>query len=296
MYEQLRQALEGKDGPLAGHSIHIVRPIKGGDSHTSWQLELCGGDMAFLKCAHSTDLPMLTAEADGLCSLRGFLDPKLVKVPEPWYVGPCGGQSVLILPWLDIGSGDQSALGRGLAKLHLHSSNKSPEKGFGWHRDGFIGRGPQPGGWRHRWDDAFLDLRLRPQLDLARCWRRENDSIDDLLEKLRVVLGDHKPLPSLVHGDLWSGNAAVLSDARGALFDPACWWADREVDLAMTMLFGGFNLEFFESYNQEWRLAEGWQSRFQLYNLYHLLNHANLFGGGYRRQCTAQISGLLARV
>ena len=296
MYEQLQQALENQDGPLAGRSIRVAHSLRGGNSHTAWQLKLHEGSLVFLKCASSTDLPMLVAEAEGLRSLKTFLDPNLVTVPEPWYVGFCGGQSVLVLPWFDMVSGDQSSLGRGLARLHLHSANQSSGKGFGWDQDGFIGRGPQPGGWRYCWADAFIDLRLRPQLDLARCWRQDNKPLSNLLEKLRVILSSHRPSPSLVHGDLWGGNAAVLSDGRGVLFDPACWWADREVDLAMTMLFGGFSSEFFTSYNQQWRLSEGWENRVQLYNLYHLLNHANLFGGGYRRQCVTQLRKLLASV
>ena len=97
-------------------------------------------------------------------------------------------------------------------------------------------------------------------------------------------LNRHAPQPCLVHGDLWAGNAAVLEDGRGLLIDPASWWADREVDLAMTQLFGGFTRRFWEGYQQEWPLDDGAEQRIEVLNLYHVLNHANLFGGGYQQQ------------
>jgi fructosamine-3-kinase len=95
-----------------------------------------------------------------------------------------------------------------------------------------------------------------------------------------------------VHGDLWGGNASVLADGRGALIDPACWWADREVDLAMTRLFGGFSTSFYDGYQQEWPLDANYQDRIDVYNLYHLLNHANLFGGSYEKQCLTALSAM----
>jgi fructosamine-3-kinase len=95
-----------------------------------------------------------------------------------------------------------------------------------------------------------------------------------------------------VHGDLWGGNASVFADGRGALIDPACWWADREVDLAMTRLFGGFSARFYEGYQQEWPLDANYQNRIDVYNFYHLLNHANLFGGSYKKQCLTTINAM----
>ena len=135
-----------------------------------------------------------------------------------------------------------------------------------------------------------MTLRLIPQLQLATNWGLNLDELEPLLRAARVWLDQHQPLPCLVHGDLWSGNASVLADGRGALIDPACWWADREVDLAMTRLFGGFNSSFYEGYQKEWPLNANYDHRIDVYNLYHLLNHANLFGGGYQKQCLTAIN------
>jgi len=142
------------------------------------------------------------------------------------------------------------------------------------------------------WGDAFVTLRLIPQLQLATNWGLDLDELEPLLAATRVWLDQHQPLPCLVHGDLWGGNASVLADGRGALIDPACWWADREVDLAMTCLFGGFSSRFYEGYQKEWPLDPNYEGRIDVYNLYHLLNHANLFGGGYQKQCLTAINAM----
>ena len=213
-------------------------------------------------------------------------------VPEPLALLPVGSDAgLLVLPWLDQGRGDQTALGRGLARLHRSSSERG-EGRFGWPRDGFIGLGPQPGGWREHWGEAFVELRLQPQLKLAQAWGLSVGPEESWLRGVAAALSAHAPAPSLVHGDLWGGNAGVLRDGRGLIIDPACWWADREVDLAMTHLFGGFGPTFYGGYEQEWPLASGASDRIEVYNLYHLLNHANLFGGGYRQQCRQAIRQL----
>ena len=129
-----------------------------------------------------------------------------------------------------------------------------------------------------------MELRLRPQLALARDLSLSGEWLDRLLTGLRQRLQGHAPKPALVHGDLWGGNAGALNDGRGALYDPASWWADREVDLAMTRMFGGFSATFYGAYNEVLPLRSGWEERVEIYNLYHLLNHANLFGGGYVSQ------------
>jgi fructosamine-3-kinase len=129
-------------------------------------------------------------------------------------------------------------------------------------------------------------------MELARSWGLEIAPLEPLLHGLIQRLDRHGAKPALVHGDLWSGNASVLGDGRGLLIDPACWWADREVDLAMTHLFGGFSRRFYEAYQQEWPLPELASERVEVYNLYHLLNHANLFGGAYRQQCRQTLQRL----
>ena len=167
---------------------------------------------------------------------------------------------------------------------------------FGWHCDGFIGAGPQPGGWRDDWGSAFVELRLRPQLEILDGLQQNSTDLNPLLLRLAEHLNKHQPCPALVHGDLWGGNAASLSDGRGSIFDPASWWADREVDLAMTRLFGGFSEAFRTGYREVIPEASGADGRVEIYNLYHLLNHANLFGGSYLSKCRASFKDLARRL
>jgi len=182
-----------------------------------------------------------------------------------------------------------------LALLHRASADGGPGC-FGWDQDGFIGLGPQPRGWRENWGQAFTELRLRPQFHLARTWGLDAQEWEPLLQPIAAWLNRHAPEPCLVHGDLWSGNAAVLADGRGLLIDPASWWADREVDLAMTCLFGGFSRRFMEGYSSEWPLPAGAEERVDVLNLYHLVNHANLFGGGYQQQSRGILETLRLRL
>ena len=161
-----------------------------------------------------------------------------------------------------------------LASVHRHQADR-----FGWQRDNYIGSTPQQNGWRESWIAFWRERRLEPQIALARAngYRIEVPPVWRLLE-------GHEPAPSLLHGDLWSGNAAFLPDGAPVLFDPAVYYGDREADLAMTELFGGFPREFYSSYRKIYPLDAGYEKRKHLYNLYHLLNHLNLFGSGYLGQ------------
>jgi len=173
-------------------------------------------------------------------------------------------------------------MGEQLADLHRHTS---PDGRFGWHRDNYIGATPQANGWKESWAEFWLERRLRPQLELA----GRNGFV---LEAPPLGLLDgHEPKPCLLHGDLWSGNAGFTLQGP-VVFDPAVYYGDREADLAMTELFGGFPREFYEAYQEAYPLENGYELRKQLYNLYHLLNHLNLFGAGYLAQVKATL-GLL---
>ena len=141
-----------------------------------------------------------------------------------------------------------------------------------------------------------MELRLRPQLEALDGLQQDSTDLNPLLLRLAEHLNEHQPHPALVHGDLWGGNAASLSDGRGSIFDPASWWADREVDLAMTRLFGGFGEAFRSGYREVIPEAPGADGRVEIYNLYHLLNHANLFGGSYLSQCRASLKDLARRL
>ncbi len=280
MRDQLGQVLAAATELLEGRQVVDVLSVGGSSVGSTWRLNLNDGEQLFVKVAQTANL---LAEQSGLQALRHWADPALIEVPQVLGCLPMLENSALVMAWWDASSGDQFCLGRGLAQLHRASAEAGPGC-FGWDRDGFIGLGPQPCGWRDSWGDAFTQLRLQPQLCLASEWGLSGQDWEPLLEPIAAWLNRHAPEPCLVHGDLWAGNAAVLADGRGLLIDPASWWADREVDLAMTHLFGGFSRRFMEGYSREWPLPAGAEQRIEALNLYHLINHANLFGCGYQQQ------------
>ncbi|MCP9928508.1 fructosamine kinase family protein [Cyanobium sp. CH-040] len=281
-----------------------LAPVGGGCIHQAWRADLADGRRLFVKTNRAEALPLLEAEAAGLRALGVWARPPL-RVPEPLAVGVAGTLAVLVLPWLDLHSGgggraqDWRELGRGLAELHRRSRGGSAGR-YGFETDNFIGSTPQPNTWHSDWAGFFIDCRIAPQLRLGAAAGRHLRGVEQLLAALPAWLGAHRCEPVLVHGDLWSGNAGLLTPGSGAaLFDPASHWADREVDLAMAGLFGGFPAAFFQGYEDTWPLPPGADVRAQLYNLYHLLNHAHLFdggcGGGYWRQAQASLDRLQAR-
>jgi protein-ribulosamine 3-kinase len=215
------------------------------------------------------------AEADGLAALR----TAGLRAPQPVRHGMAADKAYLLLEYLDLRSrGDFAALGRLLAAAHR---NRGPR--FGWARDNYIGSTPQQNAWCDDWTEFWRERRLRPQIALANRNGFDLRSIDPA-----PLLENHKPQPSLLHGDLWSGNAGFTAQGP-VVFDPAVYYGDREADLAMTELFGGFPREFYQAYNEAFPLPDGHERRKHLYNLYHLLNHLNLFGGGYLAQVKATL-------
>jgi len=231
----------------------------------------------FLKQGAPGRADAFAAEADGLEALRPY-----IRVPRVLERGVKEGEAFILLERLDLTrSGDYAAMGRMLAALHRQSGPR-----FGWHRDNYIGSTPQENGWCDDWAEFWRELRLRPQIGLA-----NTNGFGLRLPDTGALLKNHKPQPSLLHGDLWSGNAGFTSEGP-VVFDPAVYYGDREADLAMTELFGGFPKEFYRAYDEAYPLAEGYEKRKHLYNLYHLLNHLNLFGGSYLGQVKATL-GLL---
>ena len=279
-----------------GETLEAMTPEGGGCIHRAWRLELAGGGRLFAKTNRLTLQPVLAAEADGLAALHQAAAGTLV-VPKPLALGELDGEAVLLLSWLELDgrppNPDQAwwQLGAGLAALH-RASLAGHDGRFGWDHDNFIGSGPQPNGWHASWPRFFSEQRLGAQLAWAAHSGHRLRGAEELLARVPDWLANHPAEPCLVHGDLWSGNAG-LTPSGGALFDPAVYRGDREVDLAMAQLFGGFPAAFFTGYDDTWPRAEGHQQRRELYNLYHLLNHANLFGGGYWRQAEQSISSLL---
>jgi fructosamine-3-kinase len=220
------------------------------------------------------------AEADGLDALRPH-----ARVPRVLDRGIENGKAFILLEHLDLGrGGDWAALGRVLAALHRQTGPR-----FGWPRDNYIGLSPQQNGWCDGWMEFWIARRMEPQIS----WAREK-GFDVSMPSMRLI-ENHKPKPSLLHGDLWSGNAGFTAEGP-VIFDPAVYYGDRETDLAMTELFGGFPREFYRAYDEAFPLQPGYEQRKHLYNLYHLLNHLNIFGGGYLAQVRATLrllAGLL---
>jgi len=285
-----------------GIGVVACTPVGGGCIHSAWRLQTANEKHLFAKTSRADRLPLLEAEAEGLLALARVAPPTLV-IPRPLALGVAGEQAVLVLPWLELARGpgspgDWETYGADLARLHRQSlpgghQQGGVDQGFGWGQDNFIGASPQTNGWSKSWSSFFAECRLAPQLR----WLAEKGSpmagSAPLLERLPGWLDSHGVQPCLVHGDLWSGNGALLADGGGSVFDPAVYFGDRETDLAMARLFGGFPEAFFKAYNEEWPLPRGWRERVEIYNLYHLLNHANLFGGVYIKQAQSVIDTLL---
>jgi fructosamine-3-kinase len=233
---------------------------------------------------------MLAAEADGL---RAIAQTGAIRVPQVFASGQGAGAAFLALEWLDFSEGGRdAALGHALARMHAATSPR-----FGWHRDNTIGATPQANAWSDDWCAFFRDRRLRPQLELAErngyrgMLRRDGPA---LLDHVPRLLEGHRPEASLLHGDLWAGNAGQLRDGTPVIYDPAAYYGDREADLAMTELFGGFGPDFHAAYAERMPLPKGFTTRRTLYNLYHVLNHLNLFGDAYLLRAETMVAELLA--
>jgi fructosamine-3-kinase len=267
--------------------------VHGGCINESYRWESAHGPL-FVKVAAVADLSMLEAEAAGLAELA---QANAVRVPAVHAVGTSGEHAFLALEWLELGSAtpaSESRLGELLAWQHRVSAPR-----FGWHRDNTIGSTPQLNGWHDDWVTFFRERRLRFQLDLARRNGHAGalaDRAAKLLELMGAFFASHRPVPSLLHGDLWGGNWSADASGNPVVFDPAVYYGDREADLAMTRLFGGFGNAFYTAYHATWPLDQAAGTRRALYNLYHVLNHLNLFGGGYREQAHSMIDRLLAEL
>ena len=267
---------------VAGAGVTIVseRPISGGCIADGRRVELSNGGSYFLKRSAGLPPQMFVAEAVGLEALGECAGPR---VPRVAAVHAADHGSFILMEWIEQGSrrpGFAREFGTQLAALH-----RTRRVGrFGFDTDNFIGSTPQPNGWMESWHDFFRERRVGFQTRLARDRGVIDQTLAEHIDAILARLEDLLPAPehpSLLHGDLWGGN--YLVDERGApvLIDPAVWYGHREADLAMTELFGGFPSEFYQAYRDSWPLPDGYSERAPLYNLYHLLNHANIFGRGY---------------
>ena len=267
--------------------------VSGGSIHRTYRWR-CGDEPLFVKVADHGGGAGLEAEAAGLLALAAA---HAVRVPRVLARGSAGHSAFLALEWIEsrpAGRAAEHRLGEQLAAQHRITAQE-----FGFASDNFIGRTPQPNGRLSEWAEFFRERRLRHQLALAAQngfeGLLENPGAR-LLESVDALLAGHRPEASLLHGDLWAGNWLADEQDVPVVFDPAVYYGDREADLAMTRLFGGFGRAFYDAYQAAAPLPAGHAIRAELYNLYHVLNHANLFGGGYARQARASIDRLLAEV
>ena len=289
------QAVETAISAATGNEFRVraARPVSGGCINEAWCLE-GAGRRYFVKLNRAALADMFAAEAAGLAAIR---DTGAITCPGPLCHGSDGDRGWLVLEHLELAApGDNSSarLGEQLAAMHRHTDGA-----FGFNRDNYIGATEQPNGQQRDWAAFFSRHRLAFQLDLA----EGNGAPGPLLDSGRRLSGGlthffegYSPPPSLLHGDLWGGNWGATSTGDPVVFDPAVYYGDREADMAMTELFGGFDERFYQSYRQSWPLDPGYQTRKVLYNLYHILNHYNLFGGGYAAQAQGMIDRLLAEL
>ncbi len=270
-----------------------ARPISGGCINAAYKVtgrRNGNRQTFFIKTNTAGNLPMLEAETEGLHAL---INSHSLRAPAPICSGTAGEHAYLVMEHITLkGIGNDEQLGSGLALMHqtLHPQ-------FGWHRHNTIGNTPQPNHWRDDWVTFWAEQRLGAQLKLASQNGAGYSLLhrgDMLLTALPAFFTEYQPVPSLLHGDLWSGNTAFDTQGQPVIFDPALYFGDRETDLAMTELFGGFSPAFYNAYNAAWPLDSGYITRKTLYNLYHILNHFNLFGGSYKSQAQDMIDRLLS--
>ncbi len=288
MNETMREAIEGATGLRIGASSE--RPVGGGCINETSVLVVNGGEEKFfVKRNSAAKAAMFEAEMLALVEIG---DTGTIRVPRPVCRGQDEGEAFLVLEYIELQrNGDEVEMGRRLASLHRACS---PDGRFGWHRDNTIGETPQSNAWSASWAEFFARERIGPQLKMAAARGRSFRNGELLLERIPALLAGYRPAASLLHGDLWGGNAAYDQHGSPVVFDPATYYGDRETDLAFTEMFGGFGSRFYAAYENEFPFAEGVETRKRLYNLYHLLNHFNLFGGGYGNSAEKTIDSLVS--
>lgn len=272
---------------------HRLTSVGGGDINAAYQLQTEQLSW-FIKLNRASLLPMFAAEAAGLQALDAL---QQLRIPKVVLYGEYDTQAYLILEYIQLRAlrGDSNILlGQQLACLH-----QQPQDFFGWPIDNTIGSTPQHNDRHHDWPTFWQQQRLGKQLQFAAdngfTGRLQTQGLK-LVAHVPDFFSTYQPQPALLHGDLWAGNAASDDQGNPVIFDPACYYGDRETDIAMTELFGGFGREFYTAYQNEYPLDSGYKTRKTLYNLYHILNHLNLFGSGYLSQANNMIEQLLSEL
>lgn len=289
-YDSLAKAIVGIYGQ--GVSVQQAERVSGGDINKAYALYLTNGERVFMKANEKSNEPFFVAEAASLCAIAMT---NTIGTPKILCVGTDPGQEVgysfLLLDFIQSAKPRDDyweAFGRELAAMHsadtsaFFDQEQAQEARFGFFQDNFIGSRPQANAPQKSWISFFRDSRLAPQFKAADHYFDGQDRarVARLLDRLDGLLVEPEK-PSLLHGDLWSGNAMRGPDGKAILIDPASYVGHAEADLAMTELFGGFAPEFYKAYKQARPLQPGYERRRDLYNLYHILNHLNIFGKSY---------------
>jgi len=273
-------------------SVKQQQNMSGGSINNASLLIGADGRRYFVKTNQTGKSSMFEAETKGLQALASS---QSIRVPESVCFGDDKSQSYIVLEYLDLsGRANQIALGEQLAAMHRVQS-----KQFGWELDNTIGATYQPNHKMDNWLDFWRDQRLGFQLRLAaeNGYGGELQSLGErLLSEMSKLFTGHEVVPSMLHGDLWGGNVAGLSDGTPVIYDPAFYYGDREADIAMTYVFGGFDPDFYASYQNAYPLDDGFVVRKHLYNVYHIINHLNMFGDGYHGQAINMFEHVLAEI
>ncbi|MBF0266663.1 MAG: fructosamine kinase family protein [Gammaproteobacteria bacterium] len=275
------------------HQFSSISSVSGGDINDAYHLKTSLQSESvsfFVKTNQASKLSMFAAEAS---SLKLFNQVQALVTPKPICHGIDNSSSYLVMTYLPLTSrGDQYQLGQAIAQMHKVKANK-----FGWEIDNTIGATPQYNHQMDNWLEFWITQRYQPQLSLLKEKGRLSNSLNSKMQKLINNLEqyfiNHQPSPSLLHGDLWGGNFSFDQNGQPAIYDPALYFGDRETDIAMTELFGGFNQDFYRGYQETYPLADSYKIRKPVYNLYHILNHANLFGSSYAMQAEQMAEKLI---
>jgi len=273
-------------------SVERSSTLSGGSINAAFKLSDKSGQQFFVKTNQADKKDMFAAEAAGL---KVLAESQTIKVPEPICFGANQHQSYIVTEYLSLkGQADQTLLGEQLAAMHRHTADC-----FGWQINNTIGATPQLNTWQDDWVAFWQEQRFGYQLKLAEKngYGGELQILGEkLLLDMSVLFVDRAVEPSMLHGDLWGGNVAGLGDGTPVIFDPAFYYGDREADMAMTYVFGGFTTDFYSAYQAAFPLDDGFEVRKTFYNIYHIINHLNMFGGGYGEQAVAMMKQVLAEM
>ncbi|WP_230913965.1 fructosamine kinase family protein [Agrilactobacillus fermenti] len=267
---------------LPVHDIQQVTPVGGGDINDAYHLQTRDADY-FLLVQPGQPQSFYNHEIDGL-NLLGAV----VNVPHVIASGQIESDAYLLIDYIPSGQGDQAQLGQMVAHLH---QTISPNARFGYKTSFYSGNFEVRNDWSDNWCDFFLQTRLQP---LAQNLQQKGLFLPEwqvefqhVVVKFQKLMQQHQSKPALLHGDLWAGNYLFADDGTPYLIDPSVWYGDREFDLALTTVFGGYNERFYEGYQQVYPLASGWQARIEFYRLYYLMLHTYLFGADYQPSVSA---------